>query len=126
MASLSQTIKSADWKTEKHVPVIELPAEIKAGEEFKVKVSLGKGVPHPNTIEHHIAWISVFFQPEGAETAFSDVATAHTQIVDQVVEVDDELMELYLEQGEELEPEQLHDERRRAYVNQPPRPVLET
>ena len=35
--------------------------------------------------------------------------TAHTQIVDQVVEVDDELMELYLEQGEELEPEQLHD-----------------
>jgi elongation factor G len=53
--------------------------------------------------------VDCFFQPEGAETAFSDVATAHTQIVDQVVEVDDELMELYLEQGEELEPEQLHD-----------------
>ena len=53
--------------------------------------------------------VDCFFQPEGAETAFSDVKTAHTQIVDQVVEVDDELMELYLEQGEELEPEQLHD-----------------
>jgi elongation factor G len=53
--------------------------------------------------------VDCFFQPEGAETAFSDVATAHTQIVDQVVEVDDELMELYLEQGEELQPEQLHD-----------------
>ena len=53
--------------------------------------------------------VDCFFQPEGAETAFSDVATAHTQIVDQVVEVDDELMELYLEQGEELAPEQLHD-----------------
>jgi elongation factor G len=53
--------------------------------------------------------VDCFFQPEGAETAFSDVATAHTQIVDQVVEVDDALMELYLEQGEELQPEQLHD-----------------
>ena len=53
--------------------------------------------------------VDCFFQPEGADTAFSDVKTAHTQIVDQVVEVDDELMELYLEQGEELEAEQLHD-----------------
>ena len=53
--------------------------------------------------------VDCFFQPEGAETMFSDVPTAHTQIVDQVVEVDDELMELYLEQGEELEAEQLHD-----------------
>jgi elongation factor G len=53
--------------------------------------------------------VDCFFQPEGDETAFSDVTTAHTQLVDQVVEVDDELMELYLEQGEELEPEQLHD-----------------
>ena len=34
---------------------------------------------------------------------------AHTQIVDQVVEVDEELMALYLEQGEELSPQQLHD-----------------
>jgi len=53
--------------------------------------------------------VDCFFQPEGADTAFSDVATAHTEIVDQVVEVDEELMELYLEQGEELAPEQLHD-----------------
>jgi elongation factor G len=53
--------------------------------------------------------VDCFFQPTGADTAFSNVATAHTQIVDQVVEVDEELMELYLEQGEELAPEQLHD-----------------
>jgi elongation factor G len=53
--------------------------------------------------------VDCFFQPEGAETAFSSVESAHTQIVDQVVEVDEALMELYLEQGEELEPEQLHD-----------------
>lgn len=70
MAGLSEVIKSADWKTEKHVPVIEVPDGIQAGQEFNVKVSLGKGVPHPNTTEHHIAWISVFFQPEGSAVPF--------------------------------------------------------
>ena len=51
-----------------------------------------------------------FFAPAtDAQTDFSSVADAHTQILDQVVEVDDELMELYLEQGEELAPEKLHD-----------------
>jgi len=58
--------------------------------------------------------VDCFFQPEGAETMFSDVATAHTQIVDQVVELDEELMEIYLEQGAELAPEQLHDPFERA------------
>jgi elongation factor G len=53
--------------------------------------------------------VDCFFQPEGEETMFSDVATAHTQIVDQVVELDEELMEIYLEQGDELAPDQLHD-----------------
>lgn len=55
------------------------------------------------------AVVDCFFQPSGADTLFSNVELAHTQIVDQVVEVDDELMELYLEQGEELAPEQLHE-----------------
>src|SRR5210317_1181890 len=55
------------------------------------------------------AVVDCFFQPEGDATAFSSVAEAHTQIVDQVVEVDEDLMELYLEQGEDLQPEQLHD-----------------
>ena len=53
--------------------------------------------------------VDCFFQLEGDETAFSSVKDAHVQIVDQVVEVDEELMELYLEQGQELEAEQLHD-----------------
>jgi elongation factor G len=42
------------------------------------------------------------------------VADAHTAIVDQVVELDEKLMEIYLEQGEELSPEQLHDPFERA------------
>jgi elongation factor G len=49
-----------------------------------------------------------FFAPDGAAD-FSSVAEAHTRIIDQVVEVDERMMELYLEQGQALTPEQLHD-----------------
>lgn len=52
--------------------------------------------------------VDCFFNPDG-DSDFSSVAVAHTQIIDQVVEVDEALMELYLEQGDELSPEQLHD-----------------
>ncbi len=50
-----------------------------------------------------------FFSPSGEDTDFASVEVAHTEIIDQVVEVDEELMEIYLEQGEDLEPQQLHD-----------------
>ena len=53
--------------------------------------------------------IDCFFQPSGEGADFSSIEEAHSQIIDQVVEVDEELMELYLEQGQELAPEQLHD-----------------
>ncbi|HEY5501872.1 MAG TPA: class II SORL domain-containing protein [Candidatus Anoxymicrobiaceae bacterium] len=53
----------ADWKTEKHVPAIDCPGEVKADELFEIKVSVGKEVAHPNTTEHHINWISVYFAP---------------------------------------------------------------
>jgi elongation factor G len=58
--------------------------------------------------------VDCFFKPGSARPDFSDVATAHTEIIDQVVEVDEALMALYLEQGEELSPEQLHDPFERA------------
>ncbi|CRI66708.1 Small GTP-binding protein [Thiocapsa sp. KS1] len=53
--------------------------------------------------------IDCFFQPSGEGADFSSVAEAHSRIIDQVVEVDEALMEIYLEQGQELQPEQLHD-----------------
>ncbi len=53
--------------------------------------------------------VDCFFKPEGEATLFSSVEEAHTTIIDQVVEVDEELMEIYLEQGQELDPKQLHD-----------------
>jgi len=55
------------------------------------------------------AVVDCFFQPRGQPTDIASVEAAHTEIIDQVVEVDEELMALYLEQGEELTPEQLHD-----------------
>lgn len=50
-----------------------------------------------------------FFAPEGGDTDFSSVAEAHEQIIDQVVEVDEALMEAYLESPDDVKPEQLHD-----------------
>lgn len=58
--------------------------------------------------------VDCFFQPNGAAADFSSVDTAHTQLVDQVVELDERLMEVYLEQGEALSAEQLHDPFERA------------
>lgn len=64
MKSFGELLQTADWKKEKHVPVIECPDRAKADESFTIKVALGKEIPHPNTTEHHIQWISVYFQPE--------------------------------------------------------------
>jgi superoxide reductase len=58
-------IQRDDWKKEKHMPVIEVPAQVTAGEPFQVMVSIGKEIPHPNTTEHHIAWIDLYFHPQG-------------------------------------------------------------
>jgi elongation factor G len=53
-----------------------------------------------------------FFAPSG-ESDFSSVEEAHRKLVDQVVEVDEKLMEIYLDKGE-IEPDQLHDPLERA------------
>ena len=58
--------------------------------------------------------VDCFFAPGDGPVDFSSVEETHTRIVDQVVEVDEELMELYLEQGEELEADRLHDAFERA------------
>jgi len=70
MPKMGELYQTADWKTEKHVPVIECPDEVKTDEFFEVKVSLGKEVAHPNTTEHHIRWIQLFFKPEGEKVSY--------------------------------------------------------
>jgi len=51
--------------------------------------------------------VDCFFNPSG-EADFSSVADAHQALVDQVIEVDEVLMAKYLEQGDEITPDQLH------------------
>jgi superoxide reductase len=65
MKQFGELFQTADWKTEKHVPIIDCPDQVKAGDLFIATVSVGKEIAHPNTTEHHIRWISAYFQPEG-------------------------------------------------------------
>ena len=55
-----------------------------------------------------------FFEPADETPDFASVEAAHTEIFDQVVELDDELMEAYLEQDDDISLEQLHDPFERA------------
>ena len=70
MGNIGDLYQTSDWKTEKHVPVIECPDAVGSEELFQVKVSLGKEIAHPNTTEHHIRWIQLFFKPDGEKSAF--------------------------------------------------------
>ncbi len=65
LEKIGDLIQAADWKAEKHVPVIECADAVKADEVFEVTVTIGKEVAHPNTTEHHIGWIALYFHPEG-------------------------------------------------------------
>ncbi len=61
---MKELYQSADWKKEKHVPVIEVVEKDKE-KGVKIIVTVGKEIPHPNTTAHHISWIDVYFLPEG-------------------------------------------------------------
>lgn len=59
--------QSGDWKREKHVPIIEAPVEIKENEKIQAVLTIGKVATHPNSIDHHIQWMSLFFLPDGSD-----------------------------------------------------------
>lgn len=63
--ALHEYIKSADFKTEKHAPVIKVADKVKAGEHVKIELSVGEDIAHPNTTEHHISWIKLYYVQEG-------------------------------------------------------------
>ncbi len=65
MQPFGDLFQTSNWKVEKHVPAIECPDVVRAGEMFSVKAAVGKEVAHPNTTAHHIRWISIYFLPEG-------------------------------------------------------------
>ena len=70
MTEMKDLYQSADWKKEKHVPVIEAPDTVKKGVAVQVTVTVGREIAHPNTTPHHIRWIEVYFQPEGSKFPF--------------------------------------------------------
>lgn len=81
--AIGEFVKTADFKSEKHVPVIECESSVVAGGQLTVKLSVGKEIPHPNTTAHHIRWITLFFK--AAEGNITEVATldfaAHAESV---------------------------------------------
>ncbi|MBN2556084.1 MAG: class II SORL domain-containing protein [Anaerolineales bacterium] len=70
MSTMADIYQTADWKTEKHMPVIECPETVASGAYFDVHISLGKEIKHPNTSEHHIRWIQLFFKPARGKISY--------------------------------------------------------
>lgn len=72
MAGFKEIFQAADWKTEKHAPVIEVAQDkIKKIDTVNINVSVGKQIPHPNTTEHHISYIEIFFLPKGEKFPYN-------------------------------------------------------
>ena len=110
----SNTRRLMDWAEDHHFCHMIIINKIDAEDHDlpklldQIQESFGKQcLPINLPAKGHKGIVDCFFKPSG-ETEFSSVSEAHTALVDQVVEVDEELMELYLEQGE-ISPEQLHD-----------------
>lgn len=70
---IDELVQESDWKTEKHVPVVECLDIVKKDEFFEITASVGKEVAHPNTTAHHISWISLYFHPEGEKFPYQIV-----------------------------------------------------
>ncbi|BBB92633.1 MAG TPA: class II SORL domain-containing protein [Methylomusa anaerophila] len=71
---IADLVQSADWKAEKHVPVLEAADRVQAGEKLTVEVCVGKEIAHPNTTEHHIRWIKLYFKPDNGKFPY-EIAT---------------------------------------------------
>jgi desulfoferrodoxin-like iron-binding protein len=58
--NLSKLIKTKnDEGKEDHLPHMELDKGHRSGKDI-VRIVVGHGKPHPNTVEHHIAWIELY------------------------------------------------------------------
>jgi len=68
---IGELVKSADWKAEKHVPVIDAPDAVKVGEAFEITVQVGKEIAHPNVATHFIEWIAVYYTENGKQNVWS-------------------------------------------------------
>jgi len=72
MAELMETVQTDVREKKSHVPVIDCPDKVESGKVFNIRVTLGKDISHPNTPEHHISWLTIYFIPSGEK--FNDEA----------------------------------------------------
>jgi len=70
MNRLGPLFQFDDWKKEKHVPVIDCPDRVTAGKPFIINVTIGKDISHPNTVDHHIKWVQIFYKPDGDKFSY--------------------------------------------------------
>ncbi len=68
-------------KVETHTPKIECPDKVRAGEEFTVSIRVG---PHPNTVQHSIRYIEVFFKEDGR--VFNPITLAKVELAPEYAE----------------------------------------
>ena len=65
--SFGDVLKGAQEEgKEKHAPIIEIEKS-DSDEPAIVRVIVGKEVPHPNTVEHHIEWIELYGVKENGQ-----------------------------------------------------------
>ena len=55
-------VEEVKSKLENHLPRIECPDKVKAGEDFFLRVYVPN---HPNRVDHYIRWIEVYFYENG-------------------------------------------------------------
>lgn len=70
-------------KVETHTPKIEVPSIIEKDKPFTISIFVG---PHPNTLEHSIRYIEVYFYEEGRK--FNPISLARVHLTPTYVEPD--------------------------------------
>jgi superoxide reductase len=66
----AQTVSETEKKVRPHVPLIQCPGTVKAGELFPVKVTLSREKIHPHDNKPVIRWVSVYYYPGDQKFAF--------------------------------------------------------
>lgn len=60
---IDDIFRKSDGSPESHIPIIDVSENPRKGQSIRITVSVGRKAPHPNSIEHHIRWIDLFFLP---------------------------------------------------------------
>ena len=70
ISKLGPLFQIEEGRRERHIPVIDCPDTVAAGRPFVINVTIGREVDHPNTTDHHIKWVQVFFRPENDKFSY--------------------------------------------------------